>query len=1009
MRKIRTIPILLMTLLTLLTSCENKDYDMTSKPMTPDRDAPALTHIIHPDSEVRGVWIASVYNIDYPSRADLTADQLKSEIDAILDTCERVGLNTVFFQVRPHCDALYKSEIFPVSTSISSGGTLVFDPLEYIVNEGHRRNIFVHAWVNPLRVTMNSHDISALPDNSPAKLYPDWTVAYGDGKLYLNAGVPGVRELIADGVREIVANYDVDGVVFDDYFYPYPAYDDSGKMYEFEDSYEYAQYGSDFDNIADWRRNNINQMIRLCYDAVHTTDPECVFGVSPSGVWQNDDGKNGGSSTTGFEAYKSLYCDALAWIDGGYVDYISPQVYWTFDTKSAPFDVVTQWWNQQLDGTDVKLYIAHASYRYEDGEWADPQGQLTEQIAFARSELSYHGSVMYGYDEINRNINSAADDLLDAFADEIVYTPIQSTGNPVSVSSPADGSVMADEKTYIIGRSDPAYPLTVTQGEMTQKVGRTKSGYFSLYATLEKGENTFIFEQNGEKTTYTLHFGSSHLKTSEPEPDAEDDPDAGLTILDTLSIIGTYPSQEIATDGEILWVSCAAPAGSEVKVNIGGVETSLTALEKPAKDKTDDGYVAVIYGANAKLPEAGDGEIIDCGNVKYTASLNGVSVEADGIRVRVLGKDAPLAVTVKEDYTPLKFTEKSSMYNDYSDQSAGMTDYAVSLRNGMYRLKMGGYVAASDVTETDALPSEKIVFTSAKVTDSGKSTDLVLTCADRPAFNGAVNENGQFVLTFYGVDAESAPLPTIRVNPMVKSCDLIRMEDRVRYCFTLVSTENFYGFDLNYGDGEIVVSLKNPVSLDFDAEKPLDGIRITLDAGHGGWDNGASGADPSMNEKDVNLAVVLKTAELLTGLGAEITLTRADDTYADLNERMAMLSQWEPDLCISVHQNSMGFTTNVSRVRGTLALWCMDSGAMLADSVGRAVSETFDRNFRGAQYQALAICRNPKFPTALIEMGFITSMEEYEASISDAGILKAAEGITAGVLDFFRRQAAYLG
>lgn len=1009
MRKIRTIPLLLLTLLTLLTACEKKDYDMTSKPMDQDNAAPALTHIINPDSEVRGVWIASVYNIDYPSRTDLTADQLKAEIDAILDTCERTGLNTVFFQVRPHCDALYDSEIFPVSSSISSSGTLVFDPLEYIVSEGHKRNIFIHAWVNPLRVTMNSHDINALPDKSPAKQHPDWTAAYGDGKLYLNAGVPEVQQLVADGVREIVANYDVDGIVFDDYFYPYPAYDESGKMYEFEDGYEYAQYGEGFDDIADWRRNNINRMIRLCYDAVHTTDPECDFGVSPFGVWQNNDGKNGGSNTTSFEAYESLYCDALAWIEGGYVDYIAPQVYWTFDTAAAPFDVVTQWWNQQLDGTDVKLYISHASYRYEDGEWTAPQGQLTQQISFARSERAYHGSVCYGYDEINRNINGAADDLLDAYASEIVYTPIQSTGNPVTITSPADGSVMPDAKTYIIGTSDPAYPLTMTYGDVTKKVGRTKSGYFSLYVTLEKGENTFVFEQNGKQMTYTLHLGSSHLKAEEPETD-EPDPDAGLTILDSLSIIGTYPSQEIAVSGEEMWVSCAAPVGSAVTVNIGGIETQLPPLEKPEKTSVDSGYVGVIYGANAKLPSAEDGTVNDCGNVKYTAVLDGVSVEAEGIRVRVLGKGATLAVTVKEDYTHLKITENSSYYNDYTVQSAGMTDYAVSLRNGFYKLRMGGYVAAADVEETDALPPEKTVITSAKVTDNGDTTDFVLTCSSRPAYNGAIDENGKFVLTFYGVDSESAPQPTIGVNPLVKSCDVIRLDDRVRYSFTLIAAENFYGFDLTYrDDGFMAVSLKNPMSVDLASDKPLTGVNITLDAGHGGWDNGAAGADPTMNEKDVNLAITLKTAESLTELGADVFLTRADDSYSDLYERIDLLEQNEPDLCISIHQNSMGFTTDVSRVRGTLALWCMDSGVMLADSVGRAVADAFDRNFRGAQYQALAICRNPKFPSALIEVGFITSMEEYEATVSDAGIAKAAQGITDGVLDYFRRQAAYLG
>ena len=155
MQKLRVL-FLFLTVMMFLTACERTDYDTTIPPLKESQPSSPLTHIIHPDAEVRGVWIASVFNIDYPSQTDLSADQLKNELDAILDTCERTGLNTVFFQVRPHCDALYDSEIFPVSSVISTNGTLVFDPLEYLVTEGHKRNIFIHAWVNPLRVTMAS-------------------------------------------------------------------------------------------------------------------------------------------------------------------------------------------------------------------------------------------------------------------------------------------------------------------------------------------------------------------------------------------------------------------------------------------------------------------------------------------------------------------------------------------------------------------------------------------------------------------------------------------------------------------------------------------------------------------------------------------------------------------------------------------------------------------------------------------------------------------------------------
>lgn len=1003
-KKLFVLAVTAIMLLALLASCDSKeDYSMTVPPLHYEYDDRPMQHIIDPDSEVRGVWIASVYNIDYPSKTDLSAEELQAEIDEILDTCTENDLNTVFFQVRPTCDALYKSELFPVSATISTTGTLVFDPLEYIVTEAHKRNIYVHAWVNPLRVTMNSHDISALPDDSPAKKNPDWCVPYADGKLYLNAGLPEVRQYVADGVREIVENYDVDGIVFDDYFYPYPTTDSSGKTAEFDDAEQYLLYGDGFDDIADWRRDNINKLVELCYNAVHDSDDECVFGISPFAVWQNNDGSNGGSNTSSFEAYNSLYCDALAWIRGGYIDYISPQIYWRFDNSAAPFDVVTRWWNAALDGSDVKLYISHASYRYEDGEWNDPQGELTEQVTFARSEKYYYGSIFYGYDEIHRNINGASDELKEVYSNEIIYTALQSNGHGVTFSSPANNSTTTEASTYIIGMSDPYYMLTMN-GE---HVGRTKSGYFSVYVSLEEGKNEFVFEQNGIRYLYTItRKNNIGLSVDSGDNDTEN-------VINTLSVTGTYPSMTVSTSGDELWVSCVAAYDSTVSAEIGGVVTTLTPLEEPTKKTSDDGYVAVVYGANVKLPKASDGEVLEAGKVLYTAVHSDGTVTAEGAQIRVLGENALLAVRVLDDYTHLKITESSSYYNDYTVQSAGMTDYVVSQKNGYYKLRMGGYVAEGDVIETDDFPSAISVFEAAEVVNEGENTELKILCADKPAYNGCIEEDGRFVVTFYNVDSSTAPEPEINENPLIRSCEVIRLDKKVRYAFTLVDVDNFYGFDLRYEDGMTVVSLKNPIKLDFSSDKPLDGIRIVLDAGHGGDEPGAVGAYVSgssrIYEKDLNLSITIETAFLLDALGAEVELTRDSDTTMTLNERMKYLEEAEPDLCISIHQNSVGYTTDATRVRGTLGLWCMDSGRLLADCVGKSVAESLGRNYRGSNYQALAMCRNPKFPQTLVEVGFITSVEEYEKTVNGDGISRAAQGICDGVMEYFKRMSEFVG
>ena len=381
------------TVVTVLSSCGVKaaDIDNTLKPMEASDKNMATESIINPDTEIRAVWIASVFNIDYPTKADLTATQLQSELDEIIATCEKNKLNTIFFQVRPTCDALYKSEIFPVSSYLSTSSTLSFDPLAYLVKAAHEKNIFVHAWVNPLRVTMNSTDVNTLPANSPARLHPEWTVPFADGKLYLNAGLPEVRQLVADGVREIVANYDVDGIVFDDYFYPTT-----------DESIDAAQFAaSGAGNLAAWRRENVTALVRAVHDTVKAADPTLRFGISPQGNPDNDENQQ--------------YSDVTGWLASGggdaVVDYLCPQVYWgqgfalhNGSTRFA-FENIVPAWLAYPRAADVALYFGLGAYRVGVGDGGSNENSLSgwstgralaDQVAFLR-EQGAGGWALYRY------------------------------------------------------------------------------------------------------------------------------------------------------------------------------------------------------------------------------------------------------------------------------------------------------------------------------------------------------------------------------------------------------------------------------------------------------------------------------------------------------------------------------------------------------------------------------------------------------------------------------------
>lgn len=450
-----------------------------------------------PTDEVRGVWIASVVNIDFPSSPGISVRKMQKELDEIVSNASRIGFNTIFFQVRPACDALYRSALFPASFYLTGdySGVLPenFDPLQYLLTVAHEAGIRVHAWVNPLRVTMGTpeqpmQDPDLLAPGSPARQHPEWTIPYSDGKLYLNAGLPEVRSLIAEGVKEIVSGYPVDGVVFDDYFYPYP-----GPGGEFDDSAAFKQYGGEFSSRADWRRSNINAIVRDCYHAVKSVNPSAQFGISPFGIWRNDDGENGGSETAGLSACDAIYCDALAWIREGTVDYIAPQLYWKFDFEVARFDTLTRWWNAQLAAyPQVRLLICHAAYR--SGPWEDDT-EIRRQILFAREMKSYGGGVMYGYQAIVRNDENLIGQLQACYSTPHTVAKPVPNNSPITIGSPASDQLTIDcDHAYLIGHSDPGLPLTCNG----KPVSQTVNGYFGVFLPLPvTGENRFLFRQEG--------------------------------------------------------------------------------------------------------------------------------------------------------------------------------------------------------------------------------------------------------------------------------------------------------------------------------------------------------------------------------------------------------------------------------------------------------------------------------------------------------------------------------
>ena len=309
--------------------------------------------------EFRAVWVATVYNLDYPAKATTDPAALKRQADEILRGCADMGMNAVILQVRPSCDALYPSRLFPWSRYLTGRqGTAPaegFDPLAYWVEQAHALGLELHAWINPFRVTKaGAEELAALSADHPAVLHPEW-VAEHDGNYYLDPGLPEVRELVVQGAEELARNYDVDGIHLDDYFYP-------GS--DFDDAAAFDRYGGSFSNVGDWRRENVNQLVKALGERLHAIRPELAYGISPSGVWADSRSIPGGSRTTGgYESYYAAYADSRKWVKEGWIDYICPQIYWYIGHKTMDYAAIARWWADTVEGTGVSLYIGMADYQ----------------------------------------------------------------------------------------------------------------------------------------------------------------------------------------------------------------------------------------------------------------------------------------------------------------------------------------------------------------------------------------------------------------------------------------------------------------------------------------------------------------------------------------------------------------------------------------------------------------------------------------------------------------------
>ncbi|MBD2754699.1 glycoside hydrolase family 10 protein [Spirosoma validum] len=376
-----------------------------------------------PKREFRAVWIATIDNLDWPTKKGLPVANQQREILAMFDQHQEIGLNAVVVQIRSAADAFYAKSSEPWSEWLTGQQGLApepfYDPLDFMIEQAHKRGLEFHAWFNLDRATF-SKTSSVAPTNIIYRK-PEWMLTYGGRKLF-NLGVPAVRSYIAGVVANVVREYDVDGIHFDDYFYPYA---EPGQT--LRDDSTYRAYSNGIKNKGDWRRDNVNRLVAELRDSIRANKAWVKFGISPFGIWKNQANDPEGSATNGGQSYYDIYADTRKWIRDGLIDYIVPQVYFSSEFGRAPYKTLVDWWTRNCTSSTCQLYIGHGAYRVGRGSDRDPgwwrATEFPNQMRYNRQQKAVSGSVFFSARNLKANPLAINDSLKTNFYRHLALVP----------------------------------------------------------------------------------------------------------------------------------------------------------------------------------------------------------------------------------------------------------------------------------------------------------------------------------------------------------------------------------------------------------------------------------------------------------------------------------------------------------------------------------------------------------------------------------------------------------
>ena len=472
-----------------------------------------------PKREFRAFWLVTLDNKDFPSRPGLSIEEQKAELIEMLDYHHNLGMNAVIFQVRPSADAFYASKFEPWSEWLNGKQGMppkpFYDPLEFMITECHRRNMELHAWFNPFR-TVFSTEVSDVAYNHISKRRPQWCLQYGKHNQF-NPGLPEVRRYVNNIVLDVVKRYDIDGVHFDDYFYPYKIY---GK--EFPDERTFRKYSRGFKNKADWRRDNINLLIKMIHDNIQKEKPYVKFGISPLGVWRNKrEDPRGSATSVGQSSYDYLGADVLKWLENGWIDYVAPQLYWSIGHARADYITLADWWSNNNYGKHV--YIGQATYkinRDNDFRWRNPR-EMANQLRVNRRKPAILGSIFFRSQSLLDNELHFTDTLSKRFYNHPALIPSMPWKDDQAPEAPQELNLVHSKKRVVLSWEAPKSENEANQAKyyvIYRFLKGTKIDLNNPKNILSIQQELLYYEQKDNSKNYTYAVTSVDRLHNESEP-----------------------------------------------------------------------------------------------------------------------------------------------------------------------------------------------------------------------------------------------------------------------------------------------------------------------------------------------------------------------------------------------------------------------------------------------------------------------------------------------------------